>query len=129
MIDRKTPLHVPVVVSVFVVYVAIGRIVEIPIWSPAGAVLGAVFNIALFGGVSHAVLAARGRPGDLSVRARWRYVLALIAFFGAPVVVVSLFERGTAAWIGPVLAGWLLVVVGGYFAVEIRAGYRDSIDQ
>jgi len=48
---------------------------------------------------------------------------------GVPGIALSLVEPGQTPWIGRVLVGWLIVVIVSYVAVEIRAGYRESIDQ
>ncbi|MFB6163360.1 MAG: hypothetical protein ABEJ86_07985 [Halococcoides sp.] len=127
MVDRETPLHGTIAVLAVLAYVVIVHRFEGMLMRPTGGVLAAGVLVVAFGGLTHALLAARGHSGDLSVRARWRYVLALVAVVAVPIVASSLFERGTAA--GQILTGWLIVVVVGYVAVEIRAGYRESIDQ
>jgi len=128
MAGRELLVHITCVVGALVVYdVALG-VFDIAPGSSAGVMARGMAAIGALGGLTQVVLAVR-QSGDVPVRARWRYVIALIAAVGGLTVVSVMVEPSPGSWVGPVLIGWLLVVVGVYLAVEIRAGYRESIGQ
>jgi len=69
MIDRETLLHGTFAIGAFVAYVAVAKYFDVTLRSPAGAILSAVANVVVLGGLTHTVLAVRRSGGSRSALA------------------------------------------------------------